>query len=46
MRIRQVKSLAGGETLAEPVITTERENASIINIVVINIFGPKPDVSR
>ena len=31
MRIRQVKSLVGGETLVEPVITKEKEMDTIFN---------------
>ena len=40
MRIRQVKSLVGGETLVEPVITKEKEILiSRWNSVKTGVFG-------
>ena len=40
MRIRQVKSLVGGETLVEPVITKEKRNIDFRwNSVKTGVFG-------
>lgn len=45
MRIRQVKSLVGGETLVEPVITKEKEilisGGTVLNrsIWILFLFG-------